>query len=98
MEFRWIDSLLVSYYYNRDVKDIVKIIERTINRLKHHREPHEDIDVDVDIFVGALVCMYGDYGTSPRYGWIEKYYEMAVMEKLEEELEEYKEIASRSTD
>lgn len=94
----WIGSLLISYYYNRDVKDVVKIIERTINRLNRTRQAHEDIDDDVDIFIGAIVCAYGDFGTSPRYGWIEKYYERAVMEKLEEELEEYKEIASRSTD
>lgn len=98
MDLDWIGALLTSYYYNRDDKDVVAIIERTINRLNNTRQVHEDIDEDVDIFMGAIICRYGDYGTSPRYGWLEERYKIPVMNVLTEELEEYKGILSRSTD
>ena len=98
MDYQWISSLLTSYEYNRDYDEVVQIIDRTIKRFKHIRVPHEYIDDDVDIFIGAIICRYGDYGTSPRFGWLEKPHENIVMALLELELKEYKELAGRSTD
>ena len=98
LDLGWISSILTSYYYNRKTSDVVKIIERTINRLKNQYPAYEDIDNDVDIFAGAIVSRYGDYGTSPRYGWLEPEYAELVISFLEGELKEYKEILSRSAD
>ena len=57
--------------------------------------PHEDIDDDVDIFIGAII-RYGDYGTSPRYGWIDEKHETNVLSILNDELEEWKERANNT--
>ena len=98
MDLEWISCLLTSYFYNRDEEEVVEIIERTLKRFKNERYSRDKIDEDVDIFIGAIVCRYGDYGTSPRYGWLEKCAEEQVLDTLKEELEEYKEIAGRLAD
>ena len=98
MDLEWISSLLTSYYYNREVKYVIEIIERTIKRLKNDNYLADYVDNDVDIFVGAIVCRYGDYGTSPRYGWLETPNVEPVINALQKELEEYKEIESRLAD
>jgi len=43
----------------------------------------EDPDTFIRVIWSILVCMFGDYGTSPRFGWIEHYDEaMRFLDKL----------------
>ena len=45
----------------------------------------------VDVFYGTLVSLYGDYGTSPRHGWInDEKVEKSIAKALEVEIEYYK--------
>lgn len=94
LEF-FVDSYTTSLYYNRDTEDVVKLLEEVIERLK---EPYKYSTVwtdDGNILYGTLVLMYGDYGVSPRAGWIDKEIMKDIIKIFEEILKEYKEILSR---
>lgn len=91
LEF-FVGSYLTSLYYNRETEYIVKLLEEVIERLK---EPHKFSTSWSDggnILYGTLVLMYGDYGTSPRGGWIDEEIKKDIIKVFEEELKEYKEI------
>lgn len=69
-------ALLRSYWYNRDESYMIIICDRLLeglpsgNRVWHAEDNTTDLSDDMDILWGTLVCGFGDYGTSPRYGWI----------------------------
>ena len=87
-EYSWIDALIWSYFYNRDRQDIVHMIQGVINRILD--SPYEGCnagDDDTDILTGVIVIMYGEYGTSPRYGWIDEEHKENVLNILDELLE-----------
>lgn len=89
--YHWIDSLITSYFYNRDREDIVNMIQGVINRILD--EPYSSVnagDDDTDILMGAIVIEFGDYGTSPRYGWIYEEHEEQILDVLNELLEYHK--------
>ena len=87
-DYTWIESLIASYFYNRDREQIVNMIQGTINRILDM--PYGSVnagDDDTDILMGAITCQFGDYGTSPRFGWIYEQHKENVLEILNELLE-----------
>jgi len=91
-DYEWIESLIWSYFYNRDRQDIINMIQGVINRILD--KPYNEVnagDDDTDILMGAIVHMYGDYGTSPRFGWIDAEHKQHVIDILNELLEFHKE-------
>lgn len=64
------EAILTSYEYNYSDEYLIKVYEDVINRLESgpYRVPTEE----AHIINGIFVLLYGDYGTSPRYGWIDK--------------------------
>lgn len=65
--------------YEQDIEDIMKVLKpatkfkksdgyQSISRPKHWGS--KKIDEFGGIFWSWLVLQYGDYGTSPRFGWI----------------------------
>lgn len=91
-EYTWIESLIWSYYYNRDRQDLINMIQGVINRILD--KPYNEVnagDDDTDILMGAIVLMYGDYGTSPRFGWIDEEHKENVLNILNELLKYHKE-------
>ena len=76
------------YYELLDALDSVVWYNGLYDQLKHWQEllmmakadrTHllrpifpEDLREQLEIFWMLLVCLYGDYGTSPRSGWIEE--------------------------
>jgi len=91
-KYAWIESLVMSYYYNRDREAIINMIAGVINRINNL--PYNELnagDDDTDILMGAIVIHFGEYGTSPRYGWIDEEHKENVLNILDELLEYHKE-------
>lgn len=86
-------ALCIAYFYNRDDEDLINTLKQVKHRLlkKEYVEPLED----ADIICSVLYYLYGDYGTSPRYGWFDNkllinefiYVIDSVIEDLEDEEE-----------
>lgn len=77
--------LSLAFYndYEKDVKDIIEVLKvankligeenkyKAISRPRHwSKETNSKIDDFGGIFWSWLVLQYGDYGTSPRFGWL----------------------------
>lgn len=75
-----IRSFLWLAFYNgflEEVNDIYEELKKptdySIKRPEKWREKHEyGVDEPCGVFWSWLVMMYGNYGTSPRFGWIDK--------------------------
>lgn len=72
-----LDALDSVVWYNGIYEEITRLIEyiKSERGKDYITCPHEILDKS-DAFTKTawflLVCMYGDYGTSPRSGWVEK--------------------------
>lgn len=71
-----ITGITTSLWYNLEIDALIKIYEAIIARIKHAGYAQtvlqdEDLEFIVDIMMGIIAVIYGDYGTSPRFGWIE---------------------------
>ena len=64
-----LNAILTSFQYNYDKSYLIKVAEDVKNRLQNG--PYMTPTEEGHIIMGTLVCLYGDYGTSPRYGWFE---------------------------
>ena len=85
-----LDAILTSYEYNYSDAYLIKVYEDVKNRLQNgpYRVPTEE----AHIINGILTLLYGDYGTSPRYGWIEnKLLIPEFIKILDEHIDELKE-------
>jgi len=63
-------------WYNGYYDDLQKIKEyiKSFGNDNHATFPDflpDDCDTFLRVFWSILVLMYGEYGTSPRYGWVE---------------------------
>jgi len=64
-----IEALFNSFAYNREFSEMVELCEEVRDRVnRFHSSYYTD---DGNIIYGFLVLLYGEYGTSPRSGWIE---------------------------
>lgn len=84
-----LQALLDSYWYNYKKDYLIDVCEDVKNRLRQgdYREPTEE----AHIINGFLTCLYGDHGTSPRYGWIKnKEYIPQFIEVLDEFIDQCK--------
>lgn len=72
-----IEALFSSYYYNRSVYHMIDLCAEIEERL--HGNCKAECTDDGDVIYGFLVCLYGDYGTSPRNGWIFAEYKKHIM-------------------
>lgn len=80
-----IHAMVASLKYNRNTVYIMEVCHRIIKRIDESynfrsitaddmpvdNQTIERIEDDVNNIYGTLVMLYGDYGTSPRSGWIE---------------------------
>ena len=62
-----VTALLTSYGYNREADYMLQLCEEIKKRIEGCYVTQTD---DGDNIFGFLICLYGDYGTSPRSGWI----------------------------
>ena len=91
-----INALITSYYYNRDTEDVLAMLEELQKRIKKYRCVWTD---DTSIVFGALILLYGDYGTSPRGGWFDdQKAKEEILEEIKDMIQEYKERLGREKD
>ena len=81
------DYIKAIYYYIRDYKGDYLIQFPEKNFLS------DDVDKPDRILWSVLVIMYGDYGTSPRFGWIMVENRETILDILKKWLDEYEEYA-----
>ena len=63
-----IKAIFTSYAYNRDFSDMIKLCDEVLDRIHGwHSIDHTD---DGNIIYGYIVLLWGEYGTSPRSGWL----------------------------
>ena len=72
-----VPAIFDSFYYNRSVYHILDLCQEIKARVENNSEA-EWTD-DGDIIYGILVLLYGDYGTSPRSGWIKENKENVIL-------------------
>jgi hypothetical protein len=81
--------MLVSYGYNRDNEYMLRVCTEVKKRLKKEANSPILWTDEGSIIYGTLVCLYGDYGTSPRSGWFEsKEIVEEIINGIDEKLEE----------
>ena len=80
-------AIIASFDYNRSREDMIKLCEEVKKRILTEEVDWTD---DGNIFYGMLVLLYGDYGTSPRGGWLESDTE-EIIASINEEIEMLKE-------
>ena len=81
-----IESILSSLWYNRKTEHVIGVIKELISRVEGEYPVWTD---DGNIIYGTLVILCGNYGVSPRAGWIDKDVKGEVLLSLREELEYY---------
>ena len=82
-----VGAIVSSFYYNRSREDMINLCEEVKKRIRTDNVEWTD---DGNIFYGILVLLYGDYGTSPRGGWLESEAE-EIIASINEEIEILKE-------
>ena len=84
-----VNAIFNSYAYNREFSYMVELCQEVLERVRGFKSSsHTD---DGDVIYGFLVIMFGDYGTSPRSGWIENY-EEEIADCIEDLIENYKRL------
>ena len=76
-------AIIASFDYNRSREDMIKLCEEVKKRIRKYIVEWTD---DGNILYGILVLLYGDYGTSPRSGWLESDTE-EIIASINEEIE-----------
>lgn len=70
-----------------DTKELIECLTHAIIRLKGDaHEPHDHIAID--LIVSFLTLRYGDYGTSPRYGWFPAFERKIICDAIERRIHE----------
>lgn len=64
-----IRNILAAFWYNRSDSEVKEICEELKNRFSKHNCKHT---TDGDDLYSTFIMFFGDYGTSPRSGWLEK--------------------------
>ena len=82
------ESLLTSYAYNRSFQYMVELCEEIRERVLGSYS-HTD---DGNIIYGFLILMYGEYGTSPRSGWLDNESMGPILKCLDKLIEKYKQL------
>lgn len=82
-------AIFDSYAYNRDYGYMVELCQEVLERV--HGFYSSNRTDDGDIIYGFLVLSYGDYGTSPRSGWIDIGLE-EITDCINDLIEKYKQL------
>ena len=77
-----VEAILYSFQYNREDDDMLKLLDEVEARIGLCTREWTD---DGNILFGFLVLLFGDYGTSPRSGWIEDcWFKAEIKKKIQE--------------
>lgn len=83
-------AIFTSYSYNRGYKYMIELCDEVNKRVCNYRYVPSD---DGNIIYGFIILMYGEYGTSPRSGWLSFELQKEISKCINELSEEYKNMA-----
>ena len=85
-----IRAIFWSYAYNRDIGYMVDLCQEVLERV-HGAHISSRWTDDGNILYGTIVLLWGNYGTSPRGGWLEEHIH-DIGSCIMELIDEYKEM------
>lgn len=79
-----IDGMLFGVWYSRSNRYTMEIINELKDRINGiFTAPRKVTADECDLLYSTLVYIYGDYGTSPRTGWIYEEMKPAVLKAID---------------
>ena len=85
-----VEAILYSFRYNREDDYMLKLLDEVEDRVDGTWKIQWTDDGN--ILFGSLVLLFGDYGTSPRSGWVEDHW---IKEKIKEKICEVRQTVER---
>ena len=85
-----IRTIFWSYTYNREISYMLDLYREVRDRVTRSCNYLRWTD-DGNIIYGMIVLLWGNYGTSPRGGWLEDYIP-EIIKSIDELIEEFKEM------
>lgn len=79
-------AITTAFSYNMHTKELIECLKGVLIRLK--REYETDDSIVIDLIVSFLTLRYGDYGTSPRYGWFPNFERTIICDAIERRIHE----------
>ena len=84
-----VNAIFTSCAYNREFSYMIKLCQEVAERVNGYANRNSNRTYDGDIIYGFLVQLYGDYGTSPRSGWIGNVYTDEITDCIYDLIEAY---------
>ena len=74
-----ITAIITAIWYNRENEYMKEVCKELKNRILNRGCEHTD---DGDIIYNTIILLFGEYGTSPRSGWLTKIKPEQVIEVI----------------
>ena len=84
-------AIFWSFEYNRKTTYMIDLCQEVRDRVNRSILGRHWTD-DGNIIYGMLVVLWGDYGTSPRGGWLENKYIDRITDCIDDIIKEFKEM------
>ena len=75
----YIKYSIIGFWYNRSDSEMKALCEEIKNRVAKRDCKHTD---DGDALYSIIILMVGEYGTSPRSGWLTRDYQKCIIELI----------------
>ena len=77
----YIKYSIIGFWYNRGDSEMKALCEEIKNRVAKNDCKHTD---DGDVLYSIIILMVGEYGTSPRSGWLTRDYQKCIIELIKD--------------
>ena len=77
----YITYAIIGFWYNRSDSEMKALCEEIKNRVAKLDCKHTD---DGDVLYSIIILMVGEYGTSPRSGWLTRDYQKCITEVIKD--------------
>ena len=77
----YIKDCIIGFWYNRSDSEMKALCEEIKNRIAKIECEHTD---DGDVLYSIIILMVGEYGTSPRSGWLTHDYQKCIIEVIKD--------------
>lgn len=77
----YIKDSIIGFWYNRSDSEMRALCEEIKNRVAKRNCKHTD---DGDVLYSIIILMVGEYGTSPRSGWLTHDYQKCIIEVIKD--------------
>lgn len=77
----YIKNSIIGFWYNRGDTEMKALCEEIKNRVAKRDCKHTD---DGDVLYSIIILMVGEYGTSPRSGWLTHDYQKCIIKVIKD--------------